>query len=340
MMLKLVCRVLLASLTVIAMTMAGSTSSAMSAPPLDLETLRAAIPAAQGDDIILMVSAYGWGANGPEQCPADPIFAAGTRVVYHYIPAILNQNVNAIMLWYELDDEGTPISDEPMATGQAVLYANSLPNGSISLGKGTQGLFGGFLFIEDTRADDWILAAVAYFIVAPPGYNAPQPAACPLPDTGTGTTGAQTGDTGESPGGAEVTGSGPLNVSWSPQMTYEGRMGESRWCQMSMTYQNNGGQSYDWPAYRPVFLIVNGDGSQDGWYYGGYYAKEDGWENGIEGTPPSMPGGTSADWTWYSATDRAGQYCAAVGVAFQDWVYVAVYDAQGALIETGAYPPQ
>ncbi|NEP83186.1 MAG: ABC transporter ATP-binding protein [Okeania sp. SIO3B3] len=133
---------------------------------------------------------------------------------------------------------------------------------------------------------------------------------------------------------------GPLNVSWAQQMTYEGRMGESRWCQMSLTYQNNSGQSYDWPDYRPVFLIVNGDGSQDGWYHGGYYAKEDGWENGIEGTPPSISNNASADWTWYSATDRAGQYCGAVAVAFQDWTYVAVYDAQGSLIETGAYPPK
>ncbi len=123
-------------------------------------------------------------------------------------------------------------------------------------------------------------------------------------------------------------------------MNYEGNVGESRWCQINMTYTNNSTQDSVWPEYQPGFLIVNADGSALKWYLANYYRKSQGWPSGIAGTPPTILAGDSADWTWYSATNQAGQYCAIVAVAVQDWTYAAHYDAEGRLGETEIIPPE
>jgi hypothetical protein len=132
----------------------------------------------------------------------------------------------------------------------------------------------------------------------------------------------------------------PLDVSWSEQMNYEGREGESRWCQIYMTYTNNSTQIYPWPEFLPVFLIVNADGSDAYAVYGNYYSKAMGWPSGIEGTPPDIPPGSSAEWTWYSATQVTGQYCSLVAIKCQDWSYIAHYNAEGRLTETEILPPE
>jgi len=127
--------------------------------------------------------------------------------------------------------------------------------------------------------------------------------------------------------------SSPLRVTWS-RMGYEGRDDSSQWCEIQMTFQNNSEQTYNWPDYRPAFLIRNADGSTFAWYGGNYYHKSDGWPNGIEGDPPPIPPGSSASWTWYTSTSGAGQYCAQVEVSFLGWTYKAVYDSQGNLVST------
>jgi hypothetical protein len=123
-------------------------------------------------------------------------------------------------------------------------------------------------------------------------------------------------------------------------MTYEGREGESRWCQINMIYANNSRQNSVWPEYRPIFQILNADDSVAALYLANYYSKSQGWPTGIEGIPPDILAGGSADWTWYTATSLAGQYCATVVVGVQDWVYVAHYNAEGKLVETEILPPQ
>ncbi len=131
----------------------------------------------------------------------------------------------------------------------------------------------------------------------------------------------------------------PLEITWNGPMGYEGREGETKWCEMKMTYRNLSGAAINWPDYQPLFLILNGDGSEDGWYYANYYHKEDGWENGIAGDPPPMAPDQGANWTWYSFTDTADQYCAGVAVEYQGWVYRANYGPQGALLDTQVIAP-
>ncbi len=291
------------------------------------------LPPAQEDTVLAMSNSYEWTDQGlPAQCPDPAVFRNGTRVVYSYIPAYLNQDTSIVVLWYELDENGDPTTEEPIASAQGVLLANTIPNASLSFNKGAKGLVGAYMFVETDG--EWVLLATALYGIAYPGVKTPEPGPCPLPEeTPSVSTGTGAGN-GTQPDGAG------LNISWSPQMTYEGRQGDSRWCQVSMTYQNNSGAPYNWPDYRPAVLILNADGSQDGWYYANYYSKEEGWENGISGTPPPIAAGASADWTWYSATGRAGQYCGAVAISHNGWVYIATYTPQGGLDETGVYPPE
>jgi hypothetical protein len=122
-------------------------------------------------------------------------------------------------------------------------------------------------------------------------------------------------------------------------MNYEGNVGDSRWCQINMTYTNNSGKNYPWPEFRPVFFVLNADGSDAYYAPGNYYSKAQGWPTGIEGTPPDIPAGSSADWTWYISTEAAGQFCGVVGISFEDWFYLALYDPEGRLSETEVMRP-
>jgi hypothetical protein len=122
-------------------------------------------------------------------------------------------------------------------------------------------------------------------------------------------------------------------------MGYEGREGVSRWCEFKVTYHNLSQKTVNWPEYRPLMLIRNADGSEVGWTLGNYYRREDGWSNGIEGEPPPIPPGGAAEWTWYTAAEQSGQYCADVAIEVQGWIYYATYDIQGALTGTNVYAP-
>lgn len=108
----------------------------------------------------------------------------------------------------------------------------------------------------------------------------------------------------------------------------------------SIDCNNDTDEVYTWPDFRPAFFVVHADGSEAYVAPGNYYSKAQGWPNGIAGTPPDIPPGASADWTWYTSTQAAGQYCSMVGVTFQDWVYLALYDVEGRLVETEIIPPQ
>ena len=123
-------------------------------------------------------------------------------------------------------------------------------------------------------------------------------------------------------------------------MNYEGTVGETQWCQINMIYTNNSNEVYPWPDYRTVFFVLNADGSTAYAFPGNYYSKSQGWPTGIEGTPPDIPPNSSAEWTWYISTQQGGQYCALVGIGFQNWTYFAHYDPTGKLVSTEIIPPQ
>jgi len=142
------------------------------------------------------------------------------------------------------------------------------------------------------------------------------------------------------PPASQTVGDPPLKVTWSNSMTYEGKDGTTRWCQISMTYQNVSQQSINWPNYQPVFILMNGDGSEAAQYNADYYKAEEGWPNGIKGTPPPLVAGSSADWTWYIFTEQPGQYCEMVYVIVDNWAFQGTYDVKGNLVSADVFPPE
>ncbi len=134
-----------------------------------------------------------------------------------------------------------------------------------------------------------------------------------------------------------------VSVEWLSGMGYEGRDGSSRWCQMQMVYHNNGTTDLTWPAYQPVFVIMDAAGNVTHRYRAGFYGKKYGWPNGIEGDPPTIPAGQSSFvWTWYSvAMNDNGELCRYVYVVLNNRLIAAAeYDTQGNLVNKNATLPR
>ncbi|MBI5877329.1 MAG: hypothetical protein HZB53_06745 [Chloroflexi bacterium] len=134
---------------------------------------------------------------------------------------------------------------------------------------------------------------------------------------------------------------GVVTVEWQGNMDYENRTGDMRWCQMKNIYHNLSAQNLDWPDYQPAIAVARPDGSIRILYRANYYSVDQGWQNGIKGTPPTIPAGKdSFPWTWYSSTGAPGEYCRFVTVTVQGVTYTAEYDARGQLINPNAVMPR
>ncbi len=328
----------------------------------------AAAASNQDDQLLTLYSGYEWKNDLPGQCPTyPPVFRAGTRTVHSYLPAVVKQELPVVVMWQEAVDGN--VQEDPIATARAVLAPNTLPHASLSFNQDVNGrVFVVTMFLQDD-AGKWAPIATGVFGIAGATGKPGAPGECPIPDS-MKTNGAGAGAAGGIVGGASVGGSGdaaaptptpakapapkptptkapatpaaasPLQITWS-DMSYEGREGESRWCQTRMIYVNKSKRAARWPEYRPGIQIVNPDGSEDGWYLASFYSKADGWENGIDpNNIPAIAPGASADWTWYSATDRSGQFCATIGLIYQGWTYTASFDRTGKLLGSKIFPPK
>ena len=322
----------------------------------------------QEDQLLTLYSSYEWKNDLPGQCPGyPPIFRTGTRTIHSYLPATVKQELPVVVIWQEAVDN--TVQEDPVATARAVLAPNTLPHASVSFNQDVGGrVFLVTMFLQD-EAGKWVPIANGVFGIASSTGKPGTPGECPIPDS-MKTNGAGAGAAGGIVGGASVGGSGdtaaatptpaksappkptatkppaaataasPLQITWT-DMSYEGREGDSRWCQTRMIYVNKSKRAARWPEYRPSVQIVNADGSEDGWYLASFYSKTDGWENGIDpNNIPAIAPGASADWTWYSATDRAGQYCATIGLVYQGWTYTASFDRTGKLLGSKTFPPK
>ena len=102
-----------------------------------------------------------------------------------------------------------------------------------------------------------------------------------------------------------------------------------------MIYYNQSAQDLLWPDYRPLISVAAPGGNIVRRWLANYYSKDQGWPNGIEGLPPTIPAGkASFMWTWYTATEAPGEYCRYIAVQLQGVTYVAEYDPQGKLINS------
>lgn len=318
----------------------------------------------QQDELLKIYSSYEWKNDLPGQCPDyPPIFRMGTRTVHSYVAAVVKQEAPVVVLWQEAVDGN--VQEEPVATARAVLAPNTLPHASVSFNQDVGGrVFLVTMFLQD-NAGQWTPIAQGVFGIASATGKPGTPGECPIPEemksggsAGGIVGGASVGGSGSSAAAtptpaksappkptptkapAATTAASPLQITWS-DMSYEGRQGDSRWCQTRVIYVNKSKRAARWPEYRPGIQILNGDGSEDGWYLASFYSKADGWENGIDpNNIPAIAPGASADWTWYSATDRAGQFCAAIGLIYQGWTYTANFDRAGKLLGSKAIPPK
>ncbi len=145
-----------------------------------------------------------------------------------------------------------------------------------------------------------------------------------------------------------------LVVDWKTKMEYNARDGSTFWCQTHNQYHNNSTSNIpfqsvllwpgetppsDYSGYGPVFGVANPDGSIKYWWMAGWYSKQFGWRNGIDGWPYDLKPGLSDDWTWYSVAQRDVEYCRFVYVKYQGQYSVAEYAPNGDLINTHATLP-
>jgi len=161
-------------------------ASLVAAPPepaADQAPVEALSPSQQSEPFLLY-SSYEWtDKTGPQSCPPQdpfPIFRFGTRDVFNYGAITAKEDIVFGFLWYELDEEGQVVGEDPIAAVTAEAKAgDTLPFGLISF---TQDVAGnvGVVMMSQNSAGDWDPVATGVFMLAAKGAKAPKPSECPL----------------------------------------------------------------------------------------------------------------------------------------------------------------
>jgi hypothetical protein len=129
-------------------------------------------------NLLFMVSSYGVDGSGlPVQCPSPQLFKNGTRTVYSYIPAEALQDISTVVFWYELDENGNVVGDEPVGVQEGVLGDGDLFVFNYSYNKGTTGYFAPVLLIQENG--DWYWIAMGFYKLLDSSSEAPEPIECP-----------------------------------------------------------------------------------------------------------------------------------------------------------------
>lgn len=128
-----------------------------------------------------------------------------------------------------------------------------------------------------------------------------------------------------------------LQIEWLGDMKYLERRNQAGAviCTVELVYHNYTTQDISFPDYRPVFALAKPDGEilKFGYRAGGYFRKENGFENGIQGEPPTIPAGQSSfTWTWFGIPEAPATYCRYVYLRWQGSFQAAEFDANGKLI--------
>ncbi len=147
------------------------------------------IAAPSVQDLFPLYSSYDWvqlkeGLTGPSSCPPQdpfPIFRFGTRDVFTYAAIQAKSDQTFGFLWYELDDQGNPVSDEPIAAVTSEAKAGDLlPYGVLSFTQNVSGNVGVVMVSADAKSGEWNPVANGIFVLAAKGAKVPEPAECPL----------------------------------------------------------------------------------------------------------------------------------------------------------------
>ncbi len=174
--------------SVLAMTLLWPAAMVAAPPePAQPAVIAIELPQAQDDELFPMYSSYDWielsdGLTVPDACPPqDPvaIFKYGTRTIYSYAPVYAKKDLSFAILWYELDDNGDVVGDEPIAVANFEgVEGDAIPFGALTLNQAASGNVGVIMAIND--GSGWLNAAFGVYIIAKKGVTAPQPGKCPF----------------------------------------------------------------------------------------------------------------------------------------------------------------
>jgi hypothetical protein len=152
--------------------------STLAAPLLPNDKLEQNVTIPNQVQLLFMVSSYGVDGSGlPVQCPSPPLFKNGTRTVYSYIPAEALRDVSTAVLWFEVDDNGDMVGEDPIGVQEGVLEDGDMFIFNYSFNKGTTGNFVPVLLVE--KDGDWYIIAAGFYRLLDSGNEAPEPIGCP-----------------------------------------------------------------------------------------------------------------------------------------------------------------
>ncbi len=150
--------------------------------PAPLDSVSVEAPQAQ-TDLFPLYSSYDWVKDvGPADCPDQdpfPVFKYGTRNIYSYAPIYAKKDQLFGVLWYELDNKGKIIGEDPIAAATAEIKAgDALPFGLLTLNQAASGNVGVFMMSKSGKR--WIDVASGVYVIAKRGVKVPQPGVCPV----------------------------------------------------------------------------------------------------------------------------------------------------------------
>ncbi len=173
--------IIIFSLLAMALLWPAAMVAAPPEPALSDSSIAIELPQAQ--DSFPVYNSYEWQEGvGPVSCPPqDPIaiFKYGTRTIISYVPLEFKADATFAFLWYELDEEGNIVGDEPIGVATVEATAgDAVPFGWLSLNKGASGIVGVLMVVQ--VGEDWESIAGGAYILAGNGVQAPEPGECPL----------------------------------------------------------------------------------------------------------------------------------------------------------------
>lgn len=134
---------------------------------------------AQSGNASTMYSSYNFDNSGPSNCPFPQRFRADTRRVYSYAPVEFVRDVQAAILWYELDNEGNFISNDPFAVSTFFAAEGTFfPYGFLSFNSNVSGNVA--VFLVSDSGSGFVTEAVGAYRIVSSEESAPEPGSCPL----------------------------------------------------------------------------------------------------------------------------------------------------------------
>jgi len=133
------------------------------------------------DEVPWMPSSYEITVAGlPSKCPDPAFFKSGTRTIYSYIPGRANQDIAIFVAWYELDDKGNVVSDEPFTVAQGILKTGEIPSVFAKYPANAVGNVQVVMLVQSPDDGEWAYLGAGTYRLASASEKVPEPGECPV----------------------------------------------------------------------------------------------------------------------------------------------------------------